>query len=172
MQRKQHEIFIILLLILYFLFATIDIEISLSTIYGFIIIYFIVAYMKKYCTSFENSKRQNILLFIITFIIFIVFVLVKNFMSLKFLSLDSSILFKDVIVLFLLPMLLSLFNLFLKLKFKSPFINLLSSCSLFFYCIHENFLVRTILRPAYYRVVLSYYPNYYFWWYCFAGLSF
>ena len=43
-------------------------------------------------------------------------------------------------------MVICLFNIFNGMKFKSRFVNYIFSLSLFFYCIHENLIVRGDIR--------------------------
>lgn len=62
----------------------------------------------------------------------------------KFLK-DNLFLFYEISI-FLFPCLFGLFNLFRKMNFKSKVINYISSCSLFFYCFHENILFRDSTR--------------------------
>ena len=56
----------------------------------------------------------------------------------------------------LLP-LICLFNIFAKMNFQNKFISYLSTCSLFVYVIHENYLLRTITRVNFYNYCLSTY---------------
>ncbi len=51
--------------------------------------------------------------------------------------------------------LICLFNLFVMMKFRNKFVSYLASCSLFVYCIHENKLLRSITRVAFYNAVFE-----------------
>ena len=61
----------------------------------------------------------------------------------------------------LISRLLSLSNMLRCAKFCSKTVNYLASCSLFFYCIHENALSRGVLRVEYYKYVLPLCPEAY-----------
>ncbi len=157
--QKQHFSICLFIFFFYgFLVLFFGFTLGVNILIYFVFIYFVVAYMKKYCSKFcENRKLNALLLFIFT-VIFILLIVLKNLYQISWLFLDewcSPI---------LLPLLLFLFNIFNSFKFKNKTINYLASCSLFVYCIHENFLLRRIIRPKYYKYVLSISQNMYFWW--------
>ena len=159
MNKKQHFSFCLILFCLFGVLGLIGWNgIVMNSFVGFCCIYFIVCFIKKYCKSFYENKKLNLVLFFVFSSIFIFAIIIKNVFSLSRLTLDQ---FYSPI---LLPTLLCLFNLFNGAKIQSKMINYLASCSLFVYCIHENILLRTYVRPLYYKKVLNMYPNAYFGW--------
>lgn len=172
MDKKQHLTFIFLLILFYFIPGGIlNFQIGISSFLGFLLIYFVVAYMKRFCKDFEYSKKNNLIVFFIFLFVFLLFVLLKNFTSIYHPSFNESVIFDDLTAIFLLPALLAIFNLFKMLKFKNQVINYLANCSLFVYCIHENILIRTILRPKYYQLCFSKSYDLYLLWIILCGIA-
>lgn len=128
----------------------------------FAFVYFIVAYMKKYCLEFSNNQKKNIICFSILLPIFLLLVFVDIKTKLDIDSLISPI---------ILPMTLCLFNIFKNMKFKNKLINYLAACSLFVYCFHENQLIRSILRPDFYRYMLAINSNYFLCYVIFCAIA-
>lgn len=138
---------------------------GISFLVDFIIIYFIVGYMKKYCTNFSNDKKKNFYFFLLFTLCFALLSVLRSLLKLNFIVLDHSA--SPILI----PALLCLFNVFKLMNLKSNKINYLASCSLFVYCIHENILLRSIIRPEYYNYVLSINPNLYFIWIILCGFG-
>ena len=144
-------------------------EIAVGYLAHFFMVYFIVAYMKLYCSDFANNRKKNVKWFLIFLSIFFVGGFLDKiapnwhpYLS-RFISLDSW--FTPITLSpITLPMLLFLFNIFKSFKFQNKFINYLASCSLFVYLFHENILLRTYIRPKYYEYVMGINPDLYFWW--------
>lgn len=159
MDKKSHFSFC---LILFCFFGALGLigwgGIVMNSFVEFCVVYFIVGFMKKYCQSFYENRRLNLLLFLVFYLIFIFAIIFKNIFNINRLTLDQ---FYSPI---LLPALLCLFNLFNGLKIQSKTINYLASCSLYVYCIHENILLRTLIRPLYYQKALNICFNAYFGW--------
>lgn len=159
MNKKQHFSFCLILFCLFGVLGLIGWSgIIMNSFIGFCIIYFIVGFIKKYCKSFYENRKLNLLLFLVFYLIFIFAIIFKNIFNINRLTLDQ---FYSPI---LLPALLCLFNLFNGLKIQSKTINYLASCSLYVYCIHENILLRTLIRPLYYQKALNICFNAYFGW--------
>jgi len=153
--QKQHLGILGFIFIFYGLGGLIKIQPVYSGLLGFIFIYFTVAYLKLYCKSFIADKKKNLLLFFVFLFIFIVTVLIKNYLSFHISYFKTYPDISGLCSIIFLPMLICLFNVFLSMEFRSKFINYISSCSLFFYCIHENDLVRTSIRPKFYSVLIE-----------------
>ena len=172
LDKNQYTIFIFLLTLLYFVLTQLKgVTVGLSSIYGFVYIYFIVAFMERFCQNFMRSKKKNIFCFVFFLFIFLLFVIGKNFASIFYPPLGNSQIYQDLTVLFLFPTLFSVFNLFRMMKFYSKTINFCSSVSLFVYCIHENYLVRNVLRPLYYQETLAIRGDLYFLWVILLGIT-
>ncbi|MCQ2976408.1 MAG: acyltransferase [archaeon] len=139
-----------LVIVLFILFVGISLVIDLpqicNLIYAFVI-YLIIGYFKKYHIDLCNNKKVNLIICLVGFITFFivaagVFVLATKF---SFLA-KRPFLMYTVSPLIAIPS-FAAFNLFRNMNFKSKLINCVSSCSLFIYCIHENVLLRSYVRP-------------------------
>ena len=97
----------------------------------------------------------NLKVFLFFFCTFIGIVVAKNYLSF---SSEVFLLYPNIdgmMSIVLLPMLICLFHLFVNMKFSSRLINYLASCSLFFYCIHENKIIREEIRPQFYSFLIG-----------------
>ena len=162
--KKQHVALIV---------ATICIDVFLkllsysTPLVEFIAIFVIVSYLKKHQPEFCNDKKTNLIIFFVSLSVYIAWMVtivilkMPDWMMLWFLYAPTT-----------LPWTICMFNLFRMLKIKSKTINYLSSCSLFVYCIHENILLRTFIRPKYYDFVLGISYDLYPVWIllCFVGM--
>lgn len=165
MSRKSHFTFVLVCFILGAVEMFVSISGSLlNTLVGFIIVYFTVAYMKKYMQSFCESTKANAIVFCVFFGAFLLCAVLKYVFGMKSAYVKSGIVIDGFYSPLLLPALLSLFNLFNKMKFKNRVINYFASCSLFVYCFHENPLLRSIARPAFYRYFFGLNADLYFVW--------
>ncbi|MBQ7595622.1 MAG: hypothetical protein IJU45_03030 [Clostridia bacterium] len=124
-----------------------------SNLLGFFIIYFYVAYVKKYQGEYTADRKKNTKAFIIMLIIFIAVVLVKNYLAFRIKWFKTFPEIKEMTSVIFFPMIMSLFNIFLNFKFTNKTVNSVSSLTLFIYCIHENYIIRTYFRPFCYRVM-------------------
>lgn len=118
-----------------------------SNLILFYIIFFIVAYIKKYCPKISNNNKANIICAMISITCFIVFLTLMNVYYLKNPILNGNMQYwnKNNNP-FLLLFSLSLFNIFKNIKIRSKLINLISSLSLYIYLIHENLLIKKYTR--------------------------
>lgn len=123
---------------------------------GFIYIYFIIAYLKKYKEKTMENLHTNIVIFLGSIILIILFLVVYNFLGTKISMLSNSMLRFNNIKnpLFILAS-ISLFNLFKKVNFQNNVINFISSQTLLIYVIHDNYLFRELLRRDYYKYIFS-----------------
>lgn len=126
-----------------------------SSLIGFFFIYLIVAYMRKYQEQLINNKKLNIAIFVCEFFIFIATVIIRNRLALSISAFETIPNIDGMCSVVLLPMLLSLFSLFLNMDISSGVINTVASCSLFVYCIHENAILRSDVRPKYYEYTFA-----------------
>ena len=118
---------------------------------GFILIYFIVGYLKKYKTNFVNNKELHIKIIIFTSILSIILFIGFDVLGLRFSLLRNQMM---RFCIFTNPLLLligvSLLCYFQNKNLKSSIINYLSSLSLYVYLIHCNDLVVKYLRYMYF----------------------
>jgi len=149
LSQKQLFAFVFVTFLLYSVICTIKSEFFyFSGLIFFIVVYFIIAYMKKYMYNFTESKNQNLLCMVIGAIGLVAFFFITNSIVLKTGILDGRILYwKKNQNPFCILLCIALFNLFKNMNFKNKFINSVSSLTLFIYIIHENILVRGYLRP-------------------------
>ena len=111
-------------------------------------IYFVITYFKLYGTDFCNSKKANWIVFGLGVVGTLTLILGTNFIGFKIGLFENQVKRWIKICNFLNLMIsFSLLNLFSRLKFKSKFINYVSSLSLLVYVIHENILFRIYIRP-------------------------
>jgi len=111
-------------------------------------IYFIIAYTKLYMPDFQNNSKANIILLVIGVVGYVGEVLVTNMLGLhiSFLS-DKLIHWNTNCNPFGIIVSVGALNLFRKMRFKSRFINYISSLSMLIYLTHDNMLFRTYYRP-------------------------
>ena len=126
-----------------------------SEFLGFFVVYFYVAYIKKYQYDYIFNLKKNLKAFIIMLLIFFGLVLAKNALSFKYSIFSGFPSLGEMTSVVLFPLSMSLFNIFANFKFSSRFINSVSLLSLYMYCIHENYFIRTALRPFYYRTMME-----------------
>lgn len=143
LNKKQHFVLALILFIMYFVFDYLLIEKAFykNDLLMFIVIYIIVTYIKKYMDEYNNNLNKNILVLIITSLIFYSFIFI-NFaimpISIKWHVLNNP---------FFLIMAISLINIFSKIKIHNVFINTISALSLYVYLTHDNIIFREIFRP-------------------------
>lgn len=121
---------------------------------GFIIIYFLIAYIKRYEREICNNSKFNKVILIINVIILMIFILAYNFFGSKVSALSGKMQYftniKNPIV-FLVS--LACFNLFVNLKIKNKLINYIASQTLLIYIIHDNYLIREFVRSDWFKYV-------------------
>lgn len=149
MNQKQHLSFDALLIFLYGIICTIKSEfLYFNYLIQFIMIYFIIAYAKKYMNKTVSNIKVNKKILLVSSITLIVLILSTNFLGLKILFLSSKMIHwskgnNPLIILIAF----SLFNISRDKSFVNKTINKWSSLTLLIYVIHENILFRTYLRP-------------------------
>lgn len=114
-----------------------------------ITVYMIVAYIKFYVTSLQESTKKNIMILAFGIVGFVAIIVVTNYLGLIFFPLKNAVLrWNTNSNPFAIIIAISSFLICIKLNFKSTFINYISSHSLLIYLIHENILFREIFRPV------------------------
>lgn len=124
----------------------------------FVVVYFAVAYMKKYMKLFSKNKKKNILILVIGMIGTPIMILLTDAVGLYF------GLFQDKLTRwarndspFFLLTAIACFNLLKGKHFTNRFINQISALSMLIYIIHENNLFGTYIRP---QIWIYVYNNY------------
>ena len=164
LNQKQHFLLVFLLFIFFSLTGMFGEPIIDHMIIAFCIVYLLVAYFKKYAQEFCDSRKANLIGFVVFFGLFVVLAIAKFLLSINIGFFRTFPIFDDMYSPILFPALFFLFNLFRRIKIKKNWINYLASCTLFVYCIHDNMLLRIFIRPAYYEYVLSINSGAYFGW--------
>lgn len=131
---------------------------------GFIVIYFIVAYNKLYLQNFTRNNKLNKKILLFNIFAFVGLLIVTNFLGLKikFLS-DTMLHWCSIMNIFGIMIGISLLNLFSTKNFENKIINYISSLSLLFYIIHENYLFKNYTKPLFYQYVFPLGYNYLLW---------
>lgn len=138
--KKQHSILCATTMIIYCGLCLLSQQLYINSLLVFIVIYFFIAYIKKYCLERYESSNTKILLGSI--IALLVLILVTDIAGLKIPFLVNEMQKWDSInnpIIILMS--LSIFVAFKNMDFKSKLINYVSGLSLFIYLIHENELL-------------------------------
>ncbi len=127
---------------------------------GFIVIYFIVAYVKLYLKNVSKSKKINLIILITSIISLISIILLTNYLGLHRNFYTTRIQHWNRINNPLIILIgITSFNLLSQKKFNNKFINYISSLSLLIYLISENLFLKKrffIILFAYIYYYLSY----------------
>ena len=139
------------LLLMVFIFSILT-TVTTKSFYGneliqFILFYSIGAYFKKYPKNIFNNDKLNKWLLLLTSLLLVLstvfFCIIGTRISIF--NLRSSYFFDRTSFLALLFS-LSIFNIFINRKqFNNKLINIIGSCTLGIYLIHDNFLIRSII---------------------------
>ncbi len=156
--NKKSHLTVVVVIFLFYSFPKFFLDISANScrVLDFVIVYFVVAYVKKYCQDFNKNVKKNLICFFVFGGLFLILSVLNNLVHICNLS--------SWYCPILIPALIFLFNLFNSMKFKNKVINNLSSCSLFVYCIHENILLRRNLRPVFLNLLFESTANLYLMW--------
>ena len=121
----------------------------------FIVIYLLIAYIKKYLNYVFSNNKLNVTLVLLGILGNTGIVLLTNFLGLKVGGLLSEhmIHWSRNSSPFLLLIAIGLFNLFKNKKFTSKEVNKLSALSLMIYLIHENSLVKNYFYQEVFSVI-------------------
>ena len=122
-------------------------------------IYIIIAYLKRYRQKRMNSTGFSLTLVLVGFFGTYGLVLVANLLGLHFSAFKESLTMWNAGTAhpFLILMVIGLLNLARKVKTKNALVNYISGLSFFIYIVHENILVRSLLRPAMWQYVYEKY---------------
>ena len=122
---------------------------------GFIAIYFIVAYLKKYNVSFMNNREKNILMIFFSCLLLGISIIILNYLGLHLNKFNKKMVYMcNIINPFIAVISICTFNLFVSKKKKlSKICNFASSLSLLIYLLHDNILVREIIKSKYYEMI-------------------
>lgn len=142
LSQKEHIITCFISVLIYDIVSFIksDLFFPSQIIYA-IVLYFLIAYIKKYMIQWSEKIKNNAILLLIglgaTIILFVFAYYFKLNIILK-LTVNNNP--------FIIMTSIALFNLFKKIKLINPIINYVSSLSMIIYLIHENILFRNYTR--------------------------
>ena len=154
--RKAHFGLVIFSFIVYGCLSMIDLAPVGSNLLQFFYVLNLTAFVKWHCPSVCINKKTNLIIAIIG----IVITYIGHFgfaLLAKYISFFGRIEFVNMYAPILVISLVCLFNAFKEMKFENKFFSYLSSCSLFVYVIHENYLLRRITRVSYYEWAVANY---------------
>ena len=118
-----------------------------SNLVLFIILYFVMGYMRKYMQDWFEPKKRSWILLIIGLAGMLGMMLINNYLGLHSGAYRNKLLGWNVNNNpFIIMMAIAMFHLFRRIKFKSSWINYIAGCSLIIYVIHENILFRSFTR--------------------------
>ncbi len=122
-----------------------------NSLIGFIVIYFLIAYTKKYMIKISNNKTINITLCIFSFLSLISVIILVNFIGLKINIFNNQLLIMNHFTNpFIILISFTLFNIFRQKEFYNKVTNYFSSLSLLIYLIHGNQFVVGYLKGVYF----------------------
>lgn len=135
---------------------TYDISVNLFSIF---LLYIIVSYFKKYASSFFSNKKNCYLIIAVGAPLFylpqILMIFYSDSLVMQYIFIMMTGCFSPF---FLLPI-YSVFTLAVNHEFHSKQINYLSTCSLFVYCFHGNYLIANYVTPQYFEKLAFYFDG-------------
>lgn len=159
MSQKEHFAVCAVLFVFFGAFRFVNIKIISNELFDFLCIYVVISYLRRYESSFMSDRKKNVCGFLFFFTLLVTVFLAKSFLAVRF---KFFVKYPDIAGMFsviLFPMQICLFNVFNSLSFSNRTVNAVSSLSLYFYCIHENFIVRRVMRPKVYGLLISQFGN-------------
>lgn len=121
---------------------------------GFICLYLFAGYVKLHMQNFMNNLKLQSVILAVCFVCLTGLYALTEFLGLKVAFMSDKINhWSEINNPFMIGIAISSFALFGKLKFRSRFINYLSSLSLLVYVIHENKLLRDLIRPEIFDLI-------------------
>ena len=126
-----------------------------SQLVTYSVLYFCIAYIKRYTPKYTTNMRLNIKLLFLAIVANVGLIFFTNILGIigtpYIKTLGEQVLrWASNYNPFLILTAISLFNIFKELHFVNKNINYISSLSLLIYVIHENILFRTYVRPCVY----------------------
>lgn len=121
---------------------------------GFILIYFLMAYSKRYMKNTCRDKRHNLIWLCLSVILILGMILTTNVLGLYVdIFCDRMLYFSIFVNPLMIIMAFSAFYLFKEMQFRNDIISLCASVTLYIYVIHENYLFANYARPQYFEYI-------------------
>lgn len=148
--KKQMLLYVVIFVVIYGIEQLIKKNTYFYTdLIGFIGIYIIVGYAKRYLRNIVDNIKINGIILVVTWLLVLGMQLAVNIVGIYVGVVSNKILHLDYICNpIIILMCFSLFNIFRSLKFKNGFINYISSLTLLIYIVHENYIFREYLREG------------------------
>lgn len=173
--QRQHLSASILLFIFglftYFYFPSAPFSSSLTV---WVSLYFIISYLKIYGMKVCDSILTNLFLFVIGILGIVWLMILQNYFGIKEFENNPEHLFRwnSLANPFVILFCFGLFNIMRQIRFKSRFINYISSLSLFVYLIHDNILFKSYFGPRIWSEIavrFELYDDYVKWIFIYSG---
>lgn len=120
------------------------------------VLYFIIAYIKRYAPNLTNNLLLNTILIVVGCIGNCGIILLTNIIGLKYAPLSNSLqIWNRGNNPFILLIAIGAFNLAKSVKYESRLIDYVSGLSLYIYIIHENLILRLYIRPAIWQYIYT-----------------
>lgn len=125
-----------------------------NDILGVILIYFIVAYFKKYLKSYSNSRMLNFFTLLVSSFMLILSIVTINMLGAKeeYFS-EKMLAMANIYNPLILLISISIFNMANTTSFYIKGINKISSLTMLIYLIHDNMLIREYGKSAYWTYI-------------------
>lgn len=124
---------------------------------GFIILYFMTAYLKKFLNNFSKNKKVQVGLLKLSVIALLISIIINNLIGLKVGFLFNKMLyFCELYNPLIIIIAFSLFNIFINMDvFYNKIINYVASKTLIIYIIHDNYIFRKYINPIIFLYVYN-----------------
>lgn len=144
-----------------------------SNALGFIVVYFIAAYLKKYLQNTSKNQVGNWIMLVVSLIALVVWVYGTGYLGVHSGRYYNMLLWCSFVNPFIILIAIAMFNIFNQYKFTNKMINYVSSFSLLIYILHENHLVRDWPRSMYFTYIYDNfgYSQVFFWGLLLAVIS-
>lgn len=120
-----------------------------TEIIGFIVIYFLLYYVKQYMTKFCANSKKNFKILLISFVGLLIQIIILNYLGNNWNIFYKKMISPAIIINpFIIFIGISLFNIANnRKKYCSKFINYISSLTLLIYIVHDNYFFRKYIMP-------------------------
>lgn len=127
-----------------------------SMLIDFVVIYFLIAYIRIYKSESINNQKRNLKFLGISILLLIIVICITNYLG-RFFNIFSNglLMWAGNISPFVLAIAISSFFLFRNLKITRSKMVWVSKLSLLIYVIHENMLFRDYIRPYIFEMIFN-----------------
>ena len=152
--RKTHLYIVVITLGVYSFIASVRYGIYYNNeLVQFVMLYFLIAYIKKYGEKRFESTARNVLRALVGFAVLIILLLLLQYVFTS-LNMACSLYGFNPIILFIA---INIFYMFKNVSFSNSFVNKLAGMTLLIYVIHENILFRENIKPVFWEYIYNTY---------------